>query len=442
MQLIYSLLLIISVLLSFTFGLISGDNNISKNLNQGKQMSELKNFKNNNNDLEIIPSKTSSENDFDFLLGSWHIRNRKLKTRLNNCTEWDEFLAKGTLRKILRGIGNIDDFITTLDNEPFEGMSLRLFNPSTKLWSIYWADSRIGEMQIPVVGSFNGDIGEFYAEDIFAGKEILVKFNWDKTNPNAPVWSQAFSIDKGKTWEWNWYMYFEKVKEITENINTNIKVIELRNYFLKPGMLNSFTNYFKEHFIEPQNKLGAFTLGQFHIKDETDRFFWIRGFKDMCSRGEILRAFYEQSNVWKEFGPGANDMMLDSDNVHLLKPVNSVINENVFKKEKSIVVIDYYTANDNNLELLINLFQKKYVPFLNSINVNDITLWVSEMKENDFPRLPVFQNENLLVAITFYNDESDFKLKTKKNDSIDVGLKNDMQRLIAGTKSLVLYTAE
>jgi hypothetical protein len=38
-------------------------------------------------DLEVIPSKTSSNNDFDFLAGEWKIRNKKLKTRLNNCAD-------------------------------------------------------------------------------------------------------------------------------------------------------------------------------------------------------------------------------------------------------------------------------------------------------------------------------------------------------------------
>src|SRR5262247_3098701 len=55
-------------------------------------------------DLEVIPSKTSSNNDFDFLVGEWKIRNKKLKTRLNNCAEWLEFDATGACHKILNGL--------------------------------------------------------------------------------------------------------------------------------------------------------------------------------------------------------------------------------------------------------------------------------------------------------------------------------------------------
>ena len=165
--------------------------------------------------LELTPSKNSSESDFDFLEGSWHVHNRKLNQRLTNCQEWTEFEATGTLRKILQGFGNIDDFITAFDGKPFEGMSLRIFNPQTKLWAIYWSDTSRYTLDKPVYGSFDGDLATFYCFDVFNGKEILVKFQWDKSDPAKPVWSQAFSPDNGKTWEWNWYMTFTTGEELS-----------------------------------------------------------------------------------------------------------------------------------------------------------------------------------------------------------------------------------
>lgn len=160
--------------------------------------------------LSASPSSGSSQNDFDFLVGSWKIRNRKLKTRLKGEDEWTEFEASGEMRKILLGLGNIDNFITTVDEKPFEGMSLRLFNPGSRLWSIYWSSSNTGVLEVPVVGSFENKIGRFHTKDVFEGKEILVVFQWDVADPDKPVWSQAFSADEGKTWEWNWYMYFSR----------------------------------------------------------------------------------------------------------------------------------------------------------------------------------------------------------------------------------------
>jgi len=163
-----------------------------------------------NGDLNIVPAQDSSQNDFDFFIGKWKIHNRKLKTRLNSCLEWTEFEAFGEVRKILQGFGNIDNFCTEVDGIPFEGMTLRLFDPKTRLWSIYWADSNTVALDVPQVGSFEDKVGKFYARDVFEGKDIIVQFNWDATDPEAPAWSQAFSADKGETWEWNWYMYFTK----------------------------------------------------------------------------------------------------------------------------------------------------------------------------------------------------------------------------------------
>ena len=163
-----------------------------------------------NGELTITPSSTSSPSDFDFFTGKWNIHNRKLKTRLENCTDWLEFEATGEMKKILNGLGNTDDFITTLDGTPFEGRTLRLFNPRTKLWSIYWADSNSGVLLDPVVGSFDGLLGSFYSKDMFNDLPILVVYQWDRTDPEKPVWSQAFSSDNGETWEWNWYLYMSR----------------------------------------------------------------------------------------------------------------------------------------------------------------------------------------------------------------------------------------
>jgi hypothetical protein len=103
-----------------------------------------------------------------------------------------------------------------------------------------------------------------------------------------------------------------------QDSNQSIKVLELRNYLLRPNMANEFSNYFNNHFVKPMTELGGYTLGQFKINGINDRFIWMRGFADMGIRVKFLNDFYVNSLVWKEFGPGANDMMINSDNVHLL----------------------------------------------------------------------------------------------------------------------------
>jgi hypothetical protein len=165
-------------------------------------------------DLNITPSSTSSQIDFDFLVGKWKVKNRKLKVRLNHSNEWDEFESELHMRKALNGMGNVENYYASFDGKPFEGLAVRLFNTQTRLWTIYWMDTNGMMMdQHPVTGSFEKGVGKFYAQDTFDGKEILVIYQWDATDIKQPIWSQAFSIDNGKTWEWNWEMRLSKITE-------------------------------------------------------------------------------------------------------------------------------------------------------------------------------------------------------------------------------------
>jgi len=168
---------------------------------------------NSNGDLIITASSESSKTDFDFYEGSWIIKNKKLNKRLCNHDQWTEFEAHQTMDIILQGLGNTDNFIATFDGEPFEGRTIRLFDPKTRLWSMYWTDSSNPVLQPPTVGSFVNGLGKFYCKDTFEGKDIIVEFTWDKRDISKPFWSQAFSPDNGETWETNWHMYMHRADQ-------------------------------------------------------------------------------------------------------------------------------------------------------------------------------------------------------------------------------------
>jgi hypothetical protein len=154
-----------------------------------------------------------TEHDFDFVFGSWDVRNLRLRERLAGCDEWIEFTATAEARPILDGLGNEDVFRTDHAGG-FVGMSFRFFDPETRLWSIYWADSRrSGLLDPPVVGGFAGDTGVFEGVDTFAGEPILVRFVWSDITTPAPRWEQAFSADAGDTWETNWIMKLTRREE-------------------------------------------------------------------------------------------------------------------------------------------------------------------------------------------------------------------------------------
>lgn len=150
-------------------------------------------------------------NDFDFWMGTWQVRNRCLRERLAGADEWVEFDATVTARALAGVLGNEDEFRTDHDGG-FVGMSFRFFDPETKTWSIYWADSRRpGKLDPPVYGSFAGERGSFQGADTLAGKPILMRFDWSNVTTPTPRWEQSFSADGGKSWETNWVMDFIRV---------------------------------------------------------------------------------------------------------------------------------------------------------------------------------------------------------------------------------------
>jgi hypothetical protein len=149
-------------------------------------------------------------NDFDFLIGEWSVLHRRLKRRLAGETEWIEFSGPASARKILAGLGNLDEITINLPTGPYAGATLRLFNPDTQLWSIYWMDSRNPGLDPPMIGKFGDGRGVFFGDDHFEGKPIRVRFIWSPLGRTTCRWEQAFSVDGGESWETNWVMTFTR----------------------------------------------------------------------------------------------------------------------------------------------------------------------------------------------------------------------------------------
>jgi hypothetical protein len=157
----------------------------------------------------------STVHDFDFLFGSWRVLHRRLRVRLACNDEWAEFDGTCAVQPLLGGAANIDDNVLNLPAGPYRAASLRSYDVQAGRWAIWWLDARNLLATDPsVLGGFGEGTGTFYANDLFNGKPIRVRFRWTGMHTPTPRWEQAFSPDAGRSWETNWTMTFVRVVEV------------------------------------------------------------------------------------------------------------------------------------------------------------------------------------------------------------------------------------
>ncbi|MDB5430403.1 MAG: hypothetical protein JWP35_1519 [Caulobacter sp.] len=149
--------------------------------------------------------------DFDFLVGRWNVKHRRLNGRLVGSTDWQVFNGTSELWLTLDGLGTVDDNRLELPGGTYRAMGIRAFDPKTGKWAIWWLDERYPTaIEPPVYGTFKDGVGTFLGDDTLAGKPIVVRFQWSKITPTSARWEQAFSPDGGATWETNWEMDFAR----------------------------------------------------------------------------------------------------------------------------------------------------------------------------------------------------------------------------------------
>jgi hypothetical protein len=156
---------------------------------------------------------SDGQHDFDFAIGNWKIHLKKLQNPLTGSKTWVEFDGTLSTRKIWGGDGDVEEFAAASPTGPLTGLAVRLYNPQTRQWSIYWANKKNGFMDSSAqVGRFKNGGGEFYGTDTLDGKPIFIRFVWTNTHSDSPHFEQSYSEDGGKTWEVNWITDQTRVK--------------------------------------------------------------------------------------------------------------------------------------------------------------------------------------------------------------------------------------
>ena len=163
----------------------------------------------------IVPAKADrdGQRDFDWEIGTWKTQLKRRLKPLTGSNEWVEYQGTTIVRPVWGGRANLVELDVTGPAGHIEGLSLRLYNPETKLWSLNFSNSAGGEMSPPTLGSFKDGRGEFYSEETLGDRPILVRFVISDITPTSARFEQAFSGDGGKTWEVNWIAEDRKVTQ-------------------------------------------------------------------------------------------------------------------------------------------------------------------------------------------------------------------------------------
>jgi hypothetical protein len=147
------------------------------------------------------------DNNFDWFVGTWTSKQRRLRDVLIGSEDWYEFPGDHRSWSVLNGAGNFDEAM--FPTQGFGGVTLRLYDTSRDDWSLYWASSKTGLSLPPVVGRFGDDgRGVFTGDDVYDGKPITVRYVWSEITETTARWEQSFSTDDGAAWETNWIAEF------------------------------------------------------------------------------------------------------------------------------------------------------------------------------------------------------------------------------------------
>jgi len=180
---------------------------------------------------------------------------------------------------------------------------------------------------------------------------------------------------------------------------------------MKPGRRDDLITLFDKEFIEGQEQYGMTVIGQFRNLQDPNRFVWLRGFANMEARRRALDGFYN-GPIWMQHRGVANDTMLDSSNVLLLRPAGpqSTIRLGNRKRQpssgstESVVVATLYYFDSPDQTSFATFFDSTVAPELSKAGATLLGQFATTTQENTFPRLPVRDGEYVFVWLASFPD--------------------------------------
>jgi hypothetical protein len=159
---------------------------------------------------EPAAAERDGQHDFDFEFGTWKAQVRRMVKPLSGSTTWVELSGTSVVRKLWDGEGNVGELDISGPSGRIQGVTVRLYNPRTRQWSVSFSSRAGGTQGQPLYGRFQGGRGEFHDQEILEDRAILVRFVFSDITRDTFRFEQAFSDDGGKRWEVNWIATFQR----------------------------------------------------------------------------------------------------------------------------------------------------------------------------------------------------------------------------------------
>jgi hypothetical protein len=147
-----------------------------------------------------VAAERDGQHDFDFNFGTWRTHIKRITDPFSPSSASMELEGTVTVRKVWGGRAQLEEIEADGPKGHWEGLTLFLYNPESHQWSQTFADSKMGALTLPQIGSFKDGRGEMLAQDIVGNRSILVRAVWSDIKPDSHHMEESYSNDGGKNW--------------------------------------------------------------------------------------------------------------------------------------------------------------------------------------------------------------------------------------------------
>ena len=101
---------------------------------------------------QAAAARRDGQHDFDFEIGTWRTHLKRRLHPLTGSNEWAEYEGTSIVRPVWDGRANLVELDVEGPSGRIEALSLRLYNPESRQWSLNFSNRAGGTLFVPTVG--------------------------------------------------------------------------------------------------------------------------------------------------------------------------------------------------------------------------------------------------------------------------------------------------